>query len=156
MGKLHLIFLNHPWEESLLPWGHITGVRKTSSRVIATSRVAHTAFSYGVHITETTEQPFTDMFLIMYIFYFTSWFSCSFYFCDITFFFFTLKARDRRGSRHSPPETLGRIFQIKTTVCNFFFYTVPNDETYYSSSLPDFWVMCLWTVHPYTSQNGQF
>lgn len=87
MEKLHLIFLNHPWEESPLPWGHSTGVRKKSSRVIAISRVPHTAFSYGVHITKTTEQSFTGMFLIMYIFYFTLWFSCCFYFCDITFSF---------------------------------------------------------------------
>lgn len=65
-----------------MPWGHITGVRKKNSRVIATSRAPHTAFSYGVHITETTVRPFTDMFLIIY--FFTFCLSCSFYFCDIT------------------------------------------------------------------------
>lgn len=85
--KLCLIFLNHPWEESLLPRGHNAGVRKKGSRVTATSKVPHTAFSYRVHITETTEQPFTDMFLIICIFYCILWFSCSFYFSDTTFSF---------------------------------------------------------------------
>lgn len=87
LEKLLLIFLYHPREKSPLPWGHNTGVRKKSSRVIAIYRVPHTAFSYGVHTTETTEQSFTGMFSIMYIFYFTLWFSCCFYFCDITFSF---------------------------------------------------------------------
>lgn len=41
---------------------------KKSSKVVAAFRVSHTASSYGVHITETTEQPFTGMLLIMYIF----------------------------------------------------------------------------------------
>lgn len=68
MEKLCLIFLNHPWEESLLPRGHNAGVRKMGSRVQATSKDPHTAFFYGVHVTETTEQPFTDMLLIICIF----------------------------------------------------------------------------------------
>lgn len=54
-------------------------------------------------------------------FYFILWFSCSFYFCDITFSFcFTLKAQGRKRSRPDLPEMLGKIFQIKTGVCNLF------------------------------------
>lgn len=140
MEKLCWIFVNHSWEESLLPWGHITGVRKKSSRITATSKVPHTAFSYGVHITKTTEQSFTVMFLIIFFFYFILWFSCSFYFCDITFSFcFTLKAQGRKRSRPDLPEMLGKIFQIKTGVCNLFsvqFLTMKHN------TLPSSQILC--------------
>lgn len=135
MEKLHLIFLNHSWEQSLLPWGHISGVRKKSCWVIAISRVPHAASSYGVHITETTwqMQPWISLCA------FHTWLSGFLVAFTSVTSLLHIKSQGQKGGKPNLPGMLGRIFQIKTRICNFFFYIVPNGETFFLSSLPGLW-----------------
>lgn len=148
------MFLNHPWEEYLLPWGHITELGKKSSKVVAAFNVTHCILLWGPHYRNHRTAIPWHAFNYLY-FYFTLWFSCSFYFCDITFSFLHWKWETEEETDPTGQRCWETFFIL---ISEFAIYFSIQFLMTKQSALPpsQTFGFCLWTVCLCTFQHMQF